>query len=324
MRGVTRTDDQTRDDAGLLEWVDARRANAERARDIAMAVAVVVPVVMIGVVARVAFAGSKAPWLGPTAMAAGVIFVMGLAVSVMLGVRSWLRTRAFSRAVEAGLPDLIPTTLGDGETVGELVVSRRGEQLTFGHRWSVGRLRAARVTMCVLALATGAGAGVLAVMLVGQGPMSLRGWIGIVGLAALGCSAVAWVLLSRKPLAVRVRFDPASRTLTLVSLVGMVRVKTVETPFETVEGLSFDGSELLDSQRVTMVVAGRRFDLARFAAPRGNLSKRQTLGMRRAATEAHRALCAFRAQRLFLTIRDAVSGSSQEVAAPRTVSVGED
>lgn len=321
---MTRTDGQARDDAGLLEWADARRASAERARDIAMGVAVVLPVAIIAVVARVAFTGSKAPWLGPAAMAAGIIFVTGLAASVMLGVRSWLRTRAFSRAVEACLPDLEPTPLTDGDLAGDLVLHHRGQQLSLEHRWSVGRLRAARLAMCVLALAVGAGAGVLVVMMVGHGPLSLRAWFGIVGLVALACSAVVWVVLSRRPLAVRLRFDAGSRVLTLVSLAGVVRVSTVEVPFESVEALSFAGSELLDSQRVTMVVGGRRIDIARYAAPRGNLPKRQTLGLMRAATEAHRALCAFRAGRLYLTIQDVLAGSAPADEALASEVAGED
>lgn len=324
VRGMTGTDGQVRDDAGLLEWADSRRANAERARDIAMGVAVVLPVAIIVVVARVAFTGSKAPWLGPAAMAAGIIFVTGLAASMMLGVGSWLRTREFSRAVEASLPDLEPTPLADGERVGDLVAHHLGDQMSLEHRWSVMRLRVVRLAMCVLALAAGGGAGVLVVMMLGQGSLSLRAWFGIVGLVALACSTVVWVVLSRRPLAVRLRFDPDSRVLTVVRLSGVVRVSTVEVPFESVEALSSDGSKWLDSQRVTMVVGGHRIDIARYAAPRGNLPKRQTLGLMRAATEAHRALCAFRAGRLYLTIQDVLAGSAPADEALASEVAGED
>ncbi|MEM9372490.1 MAG: hypothetical protein AAGA55_02505 [Planctomycetota bacterium] len=252
--------------------------------------------------AQIAMSGSKAAWLAPAAKSAGWIFLGGLAASVTLGIRSAVRTRAFVRATDDASGQVELAVLEPGDLVGDLVADRTDGTLVIEHRYGLGRLRAVRGITMLLGFIAGIGASVAAGMMLGQGSlgsMNLKGILGLIGLCVMPVLVVFWAWRFRKPLVVRMLFDRADRVARFEALSGLFRVRMFELPFDAMASLSFDESDLLESRRVVLDIAGRAVEIARFAKPRTNL-RRDGTGQR--VDEAHRALCMFRADRIFMTI----------------------
>ncbi|MFK7884296.1 MAG: hypothetical protein AB8F26_08975 [Phycisphaerales bacterium] len=262
------------------------------------------------VVVRLAFAGTKAAWFGPAMSVAGIVFLLGILAAVVLGFMSASRTRAFIDSVAASLETLSPMPLGDGDRVGDLHGVRMPEGLTLDHRWGIVRLRATRVAMLMLALITGAGAGVLVVMLIGQGVSSTKGLLGVIGMGFLAVSVPFWMIAFRKPLAVRMRFDGVAGVLHVLALSGVFRTVRFELPYKAMVGVVVDHTEILGSRRVRLVVGDRVLEIARFPAPRTNSRSSSILG-KRDADEAHDDLCVFRADRMTATFMAEVARGPQ-------------
>lgn len=304
------------DDAGLVEWMDARRIRSERARDRVMAVAVVIPVAIMVVVIRLAFGNPQMPGLWTGAFVAGGIFAVGLLVAIGLGIRSAWRTRAFVHAMEAALPVLgeqsvIP--LRHGERVGNLLVTRLGTvasdanaELTIAHQGSIGSLQVRRVLTLLLGAVTGVGAGVLGVMLIGQGSLGVKGTVGVISMGCLVVSIGVWLVSFHRAQAVRLDFDKAAGRMRVVCLVGIGGKRILEIPFSELEGMSYDYQELMDSRRVVLAFRDEQIEIARFPASKGNIGRghARLAGFGQRADHAHEALCAYRAGRLVKTIEE--------------------
>lgn len=300
-----------KEDATLLEWIDDRRAKAELARDAAIGVTVVVPIAILLLIARLSFAGVKASWYGTAAGAAGIIFLAGVLAAIAFGLASASRTGAFIDATHAGLNEIRPEPLADGDRVGDLVARRTPEGLALAHRQSITRLRLARAVLIPLAMIAGTGAGILAVMMIQQGSLNAKDVYSVVGIALLSATVPFWLMAFRRPLAVRMVFDNGHHTLRVLALRGMFRTIEYDIPYAALVGVTFDHAELLGSRRVRLIVGDRVLDIARFAVPRTN-SKSSTFGGKREANQAHAALCAFRADRMFGTVRAQVLGQADD------------